>query len=232
MKDVGSYGLHWDAQTAWLVQGRGGSNFLGLKERCPFKGPRGMCSHLVPVAAPIPDRVHWDQFMEIFYDPLVQAMLPIPRRSGENLYFIKDRTDDLVLYLANLSRLSSPIGRAMHPAQTVNPKSLEADLYRTNIQPFVVIQAKAKQQDLVETIRQIGAVAPRTVVVYGDEDVTPEAPFNVLETKLKDLMPLDELTTLPLESIGAFLLRRHCRHEPLDGPMQTRQERRAGMLKK
>lgn len=232
MKDVQSYGLHWDRKTAWLVQGRGGSNFLGLRERCPFKGARGMCSHLVPVAAPIPDRVHWDQFMEVFYDPLVQAMMPIPSVSGKNLYFIEDRSDELMLYLANLSRLSSPIGKAIRPARAVDPSLLEADLYRTNIQPLVVFEAKAPHQKLVETIRQLGAGAPRTVIVSGDENIVPKGPFQVIETRIKDLIPLEELTTLPLENVGAFLLRRHSRHEPLDSPMQTRQERRAGMMKK
>lgn len=50
------YGIHWDGSVAWLVQGRKGSNFVGLKGQCPFQVQGGMCNHMVPTAAPIPDR--------------------------------------------------------------------------------------------------------------------------------------------------------------------------------
>lgn len=220
------YGLHWDGPVAWLVQGRGGANFLGLKAPCPFRGA-GSCNHLIPSAAPIPDQVHWEQWQTIFKDSLVQMLLPVP---GQRIGFFSDPEQKLALYLLNLSRLSSPINSIVKPAWTLKVKDLERELSTSNIQPLVVVQATAKHQGLIDALGQMSLYAPRPVVIVGSPDVVVRPPIVRMETNI-DSHPIETLITLPLESIGAAILRRAARRERLDAPMESREARRDRQIK-
>lgn len=231
MKSVQSYGLHWDGSVAWLLQGRGkGSNFVGLKGVCPLVAGNSMCNHLVPVAAPIPDRHHWHEFTKIMNDPLVKAMLPIPRPPGQNVFFVEDPHDDLGLFLTCLSRLSSPILPVVKPAWTTKVKDLERDMTASNIQPMVLVQTTQKNQKVVDLIGQLAPYSPRTVVITGGSEVVVGPPFQRIDTQIRKLISLEELLPLPLESIGATILRRYSRREELDAPMEQRDERRARQI--
>lgn len=225
MQTVDNYGIHWDGQVAWLVQGRGGTNFVGLKGQCPFRAGGGMCNHLVPAAAPIPDKIHWELFSKMMADPLVQAMLPIPRQAGGNLFYVEDPHDDLGLYLTNLSRLSSPIKPVVRPIWTLPMRDLERELTRSNIQPLVLVQADQKSQAAVDALKRYGTYTPRTVVVTGRSEVVVPPPFQRIATKLRDF-DLGDMVSLPLEGIGATLLRRYSRKEQLDAPIESRADRR------
>lgn len=229
-EQVENYGLHWDGEVAWLVQGRGGNNFVGLKGQCPFKGPKLQCNHLVPVAAPIPDKLHWNKFEPLLHDPLVEAMFPVPHDAGQNVFFVEDAYNDLSLYLSTLSRLSSPINSVVKPAWSLKARQLEKELVSTNIQPLVIVQTTTKEQALIDLVRKMAAFTPRTVIFTGADDVVVPGPIQKLTTDVRKT-ELAELMTLPMESLGAFLLRRFCRHEDLDAPMETREERRARMFK-
>lgn len=219
------YGLHWDESVAWLVQGRKGNNFVGLKQQCPFTVSGGMCNHLIPAAAPVPDRLHWEQWLRIFSDPLVQAMLPVPHSAGQNVFFVEDPYNDLSLYLATLSRLSSPITSVIKPCWTVKLKQLEKELTSTNVQPLVLAQASQKCQEAVDTIGQFSVLAPRTVVITGAPEVVISPPIQRIKTSIRDF-DLSDLMMLPMENIGAFMLRRFARLEELDAPWETREDRR------
>ena len=225
MHTVDTYGIHTDGGVTWLVQGRGGSNFVGLKAQCPFRVSGGMCNHLVPTAAPIPDRVHWEIFLNIFEDPLVQAMLPIPKPPGSNLFYIEDPFGDLGLYLTTLSRLSSPIQGVIKPAWTLKAKDLEKELKASNIQPLVIVQANQKVQPLIDALAQLAPFSSRTVIVTGGEEVVARPPFQRIKTQIRKT-ELEELMTLPMENIGAAVIRRSARREKLDAPMESRDERR------
>merc|ERR1711916_40298 len=133
-------GLHFDRQIAWLLQGRKGSNFVGLKAQCPFTVSGGMCNHLVPAAAPIPDPIHWEQFAKLLPDPLVKVMLPIPAKGQEKAYYLTDEDDGLLSYLITLSRMSSPIRTVVKPAWMVKAKDLEKLMWESNIQPLILNQ--------------------------------------------------------------------------------------------
>lgn len=230
MHQVDHYGLHQVGGVVWLVQGRGGTNFAGLKERCPLRVKGGMCNHLIPAAAPVPDRVHWEQWLQIFPDPLVKVMVPLPRVPGTNLFYVEDEFDDLRLYFATLSRLSSPIYGIVKSAEKMTMKDLESELAATNIQPMVVVQANQDSKDLIEAIAAAGQDAPRTVVVTGAPDVETRPPFQQIRTQIRNT-PLEDLMMLPLENIGAATIRRYARREQLDAPMETRQARRERQIR-
>lgn len=219
------YGLHWDGAVAWLLQGRGASNFAGLRAKSPFQVNGGMCNHLIPTAAPVPDRIHWDRFLEIFPDPLVQAMLPLPNPVGNNTFFVDDPYNDLAFHLSTLSRLSSPIRPIVKPLWAMKVKDFEKELLTTNVQPLVLIQAGTKQQEIVDTIGQMANFAPRTVVITGDPNLVVQSPMKRITSQIRN-HDLQEIMTLPLENIGAAVLRRKARNEQLDAPMESRQARR------
>ncbi len=225
MTTADHYGVHWDESVAWLVQGRKGNNFVGLKQQCPFRVNAGMCNHNFPIAAPVPDRIHWDLWTKIFPDPLVQAMLPIPHEPGKNVFFIEDPYNDLDQYIANLARLSSPLKSIIKPAWTVKVKALEKELNASNVQPLVLVQATQKCQEVVDTIGQLASFSSRTVVIIGSPEVVVSPPIQRIKTNIRSFS-LTDLTMLPIEILGVATLRRFARHEKLDAPWESREDRR------
>lgn len=220
---VEHYGLHWDKSIAWLHQGRGATNFLGVNQKSPFQVvDAGMCNHLIPAAAPIPDKLQWVEFSKIIRDPLVEAMLPLPNGNG---YFVADPYDDLSLYLTTLARLSSPIRPIVKPLWTMTSNQVQKALHETNVQPLVLSQATAKDQKLLTEIAKLTNYTPRTVIVTGSADLVVPAPLQRIITHIR-LMNIHDLMTLPLENIGATVLRRYARKEEIGAPIETREERR------
>jgi hypothetical protein len=224
---IDHYGLHWDKSVAWLHQGRGAANFLGVNQRSPFQvTDAGMCNHLIPVAAPIPDKLQWAEFSKVLSDPLVRAMLPIPNGAG---YFVADPYDDLSLYLTSLARLSSPIKPIVKPLWTMTSNQIQKALRETNVQPLVLSQATAKDQKLLSEVAKLINYTPRTVVVTGAADLVVPSPMQRLTTEIRS-MNIHDLMTLPLENLGATILRRFARKEDIDAPMESRDERRKRMM--
>lgn len=223
---VDCYGLHWDGAVAWLVQGRKGTNFAGLKGTCPFQADGGMCNHLIPTASPIPDPIHWQEFSKIFDDPLVQAMLPIP---NQKMVYVDDPDQDLLLYLSTLSRLSSPIKPIVRPAWMLKARELRNLLWESNLQPLIITQVDQKTQPLIDAIGQLGGIAPRSVILVGKPELVVRAPVTRITTDIRKF-DLNDLAPMPLESIGALLLRRCARKEPLDAPLEKREDRRDRLI--
>lgn len=230
MIQANHFGLHWDGAIAWLVQGRNGFNFVGVNKKSPFKNPPGMCNHLVPTAAPIPDRLHWETFRKLVKDPLVQAMLPIPRPEGSRAFYVEDPYDDLSVYLSTLSRMSSPITSVCRPVWMLKPKEIERELQRTNIQPYILTQMDTKHVDKLNEIAQATNYLPRTVIITGSGDVPVPPRVQKIETKIRDF-PLEDLLTLPFENIGSTVLRRFTRKEKIDSEIESRQARRDRQIK-
>ena len=215
MIQVDHFGVHWDGPVAWLLQGRSGANFVGLGQKCPFQIRGGVCNHMIVPTAPVPDRVHWAAFERLLGDPLVQAMLPIPGAMDRKSFFISDPGDTLPLYLATLSRLSSPIRTPVRPIWVIDRRvEIERELTRTNVQPWIVTQVTQKNQALVDMIAKSADYFPRTVILTGGGDVVVPKNLHRIETKISKT-PLADLLTLPLETLGAAVLRKYARKEPL-----------------
>lgn len=224
---VDHYGLHWDKSVAWLHQGRGAANFLGVNQKSPYQVvDAGMCNHLIPAAAPIPDKLQWAEFTKILHDPLVEAMLPLPNGGA---FYIADPYDDLSLYLTSLARLSSPIKPIVKPLWTMTSNQVQKALRETNVQPLILSQTTAKDQKLLNEVAKLTNYTPRTVIVTGAADLVVPAPMQRIGTEIRS-MNIHDLMTLPLENIGATVLRRYARKEDLDAPIETREERRKRMM--
>ena len=188
-----------------------------------------MCNHLVPTAAPIPDKIHWAYFEKLLEDPLVQVMLPIPRAAGDRCFYISDNHDDLGLYLTCLSRLSSPITAVVKPTWMTRVTEIERKMTGSNIQAWVMTQTTTKDQGIVNTVAKGSSYLPRTVVFTGKDEIVVPAPMKRIATKIRDFN-LEDLMTLPLESLGALIIRRFARKESLSGPIELRQDRRDRMI--
>jgi len=230
---ISYYGIHKHQGVAYLHQGRGSSNFVGLKQKSPYvvENPYGVkfCNHNIPTAAPLPDRVHWDFFLNILKDPLVQVLLPLPRPEGKRLYYIDDPQDDLSLYLVLLSKLSSPINKIVQPIWTFKTEKLQQEMSQSNIQPLILTQTTVKQQKVVDQVSKLSAYEPRTVVITGDPDVIATKPCVRIATRIRDF-PLEDLAQVAMEGLGAAVIRRYCRNEKIDAPMEDRETRRERMI--
>ena len=181
-------------------------------------------------AAQIPDRVHWDKMLELFPDPLVKAMLPVPSEPKKSTFYMNDPYGDLSYYLSTLSRFSSPIQSVVKPIWDMKIKDLEQEMNSSNIQPLILVQASQKTQELVDVIGQMSSVAARTVIITGSNDVVVSEPMTRLTTNIRE-QDLNALMILPLENIGAAILRRYGRREQIDAPMESREDRRERQLR-
>lgn len=215
--EVGTYGLHWTPDgIAYLHQGRSAMNFLSLKAPSPFAvilPRRMMCNHLFPTGAAVPDPMHWSQFQALARDPLVQAMLPIPKPDHEaGVYVMEDTNDELNLTLLTLSRMSSPLAPIVRPIWHYTPTDLNIELDRTNVQPLVLTQANPKHQKLLDGIISQARYSARRVVITGTADLVVSKPAVRLRT---GLLAGEEghIVSLPLEALGMTVLKRHARRE-------------------
>lgn len=199
---------------------------VGLKSSAPFRGPTGvMCNHLFPIAAPIPDPLHWKAFLNLHQDLLVQAMLPIPRGPEHRGFFVEDPHDDLSLYLQTLSRMSSPLTSVAKPAWMVKDTEIEKQMKATNVQPWVITQLDQKKIDLMNTIAKALPYTPRVVILTGKGELPVPKGFHRIKSNIRET-PLEDLVRLPFENIGMMVLRRYVRKEELFGEIESRQKRR------
>ena len=210
---VSHYGIHWAPNgIAFLMQGRGGTNAVGLKEKPPFEVrlPTGKhCNHQIPLAIPVPHDVHWLYLQQLLDDPLVQAMLPIPKTDG-GCYFIADEANEP--YLVLLSKLSSPIYPCVVPVTTPTPEAIIQELQQTNVQPFSVTRLEAKHSSLIGQVAKSATYLPRKLVMCGQKDVVLPPVVMRIETKL-DAFDMNDLVSLPWEGLGATIVRKFMRKE-------------------
>lgn len=221
---VSHYGVHWTPEgVAFLQQGRSGTNALGLREKSPFvvETPgRLPCNHLINLAATIPDVMQWDYFQSLFPDPLLQAMLPLPKHPGTaGAYFVTDPDGRLSLYLAILARMSSPIQAPVLPIWAEPIPRISVQMAQTNSQPLVLTGGEVKHTTLIGQVGELAATNPRTVVITGTADIPVTRGIIRLKTKI-DQFNIVDLTTLPLETMGALMVRRYMRREQLDRPFR------------
>jgi len=115
---VSHFGIHIDSDgVAFLEQGRGSTNVVGLSRKSGLEvrlpSRRKHCNHQVPLSSPVPHDHHWQFFGSLLSDPLVRAMLPVPK-SDDRLFYIGDNPR-LSTVLILLSKLSSPIHNVVVP---------------------------------------------------------------------------------------------------------------------
>lgn len=217
---VSHYGIHWDNRgVAYLMQGRGGTNAIGLKQKAPFEvrlpSRKRHCNHQIPLSTPVPNDYHWDYFLQLLGDPLVDAMLPIPKGDG-GVYYVDDPNGDLTSYLVLLSKLSSPIYPVVVPMWMTSIEAIIENLQETNVQPLVITQVEPKHGHELARIAGAAAMLPRKIVFSGSADVVVPPSMLRVKTALGDPeSPFTEtdLLSLPWENLGAAVVRKWMRKE-------------------
>lgn len=216
---VAHYGLHTDESgVMYLHQGRSANNFIGLRSQSPFavnlRKPLP-CPHLINAVAAVPDALHWQQFSGWLGDPLVQAMLPIPKGLNEPIPYLPDPNGEMAMRLTLLSKLCSPIYPVVIPLRKLTKNTLLAELATTNVCPLVLTGVQCEDNAYVNEIALEARLLPRRVIFTGDHRVVVRAPLARISTMVS---VEDEiaLAGLPLESLGALLLRRYARGERLN----------------
>lgn len=228
MIEVPHYGLHWSEEGfAFLHQGRSSTNFFGLKKSSPFKVKTERpwpCNHLINVASPVPDPVQWANFMKYADDPLVQAMLPIPKSDGDGrppLVYVEDKEGDLDQVLVLLSKMSTPISQTLYPIWNLKAERIMQMAKLTNVQPLVLVRCSPKEQKKLDVLTESAPFLVRSIVLTGNRDVVVRKPAERIETKLT-ASDLTEMMMVPWEMIGAMLLRRFARKEALFSPVEIK----------
>ena len=216
---VSNYGLHADEDGIfYLHQGRSAQNFIGLKKPSPYdvalKKNRA-CPHLINAASPVPDYVHWQAFLRLLPDPLVQALLPTPKERGSTIPYLPDPNNELAMPLVILSRMSSPIYPVVLPVRRLSTAQILEELGMTNVCPLVLTGVQTSDNALINEIAAEALLRPRRLVFTGDPAVVIRKP---LERIKSDIWSVDELQLagLPMETLGALLVRRFARGEKLD----------------
>src|SRR5690606_12205150 len=145
-------------------QGRGGTNAIGLRERAPFQvelpNRSKHCNHQIPLSTPVPNDHHWDFFLQLLDDPLVRAMLPIPKKAG-GVYYLADPNGEALDVLLMLSKLSSPIYSTVVPVWSLTEQAIITELQQTNVQPLVLTQMEPKNSDLLSRVARAAVHLPR-----------------------------------------------------------------------
>jgi hypothetical protein len=214
---VTHHGIHFDPEgVAFLEQGRGSTNAVGLHRKSPFvvklESSKRHCNHMIPLSTPVPNDHHWEFFMSLLDDPLVRAMLPIPKADG-GVYFVANQPN-LTMLLVLLSKMSSPIYNVVIPMWTLTGPAILTELQNTNVQPFVITDCEPKHSDLISKISQAAVYLPRKVVFAGDANVALNPGCKRITTTLTDPKHnLNDLAALPWEQLGATVVRKFMRRE-------------------
>jgi hypothetical protein len=223
------YGVHNTPDgIAYLQQGRGGTNAVGLRAKSPFyvrlPGKPRPCNHQISLSSPIPDPSHWDRFLRIINDPLVKIMLPVPTPIPTPPVYLP--VTSLNEYIVALSRLTSPIYSVVYPIWVVPLEEINSQLATSNIQPLVLIDVKSKDTMLLPKLHMVSITQPRRLLLVGESNVIRPPGIETISTSIDKLVKLDDLSVLPLEQLGAMVLRRHMRRVKIDAPLDAPMEKR------
>lgn len=216
---VTHYGLHTTQDgIAYLHQGRKASNFISMRQLSPYEVTtkrNRLCPHLINPASTVPDRAHWELFLRMFHDPLVQAMLPIPKDRTSLVPFITDPNGELTMDLVMLSRMGSPIYPVVIPIGKLSKQVILEELTLTNVLPLILTGIQTSDQRLINELAAESRTLPRKLILAGDDHMVIRPPLERIMTQLWDFDRV-QLQSLNMETIGAAVLRRYARNERID----------------
>ena len=191
------------------------TNALGMSLTSPFRvrpaGDIRHCPHDIRINEAAPASHHWEAFCEMVEDdPLLQALLPVPRTPNRLVFSY--HWPNCAEVLALLSKMSAPLEPVVKTIYNITARQAAAQLEITNVQPLVLVDAMSMH---IEKLEQMAAGAwgkPRNLIVIGREQMIPPPAFKVVETKLAN-RELSDLIELPWERIGGTVARKVMRGE-------------------
>lgn len=218
-RKVKHYGLHTDSNgVKHLVQDGLLGNFIGLPVPPPFLlhlEVRKSCPHNMDPSAEPATETEWKELLTMLGDPLMAAMVPLPKRPGGKVSYFDDEFQKLLMVLIYLSAMSSPMRQLVHPITQIPPKKILDELSLTNVAPLVITGLMTNHQSMIERIVHESLLAPRRLILMGHPNVVA---YGMFKREVTSLTKKDEekLSRMPLEKLGLTALRKYSRGE-IDG---------------
>lgn len=215
------FGLHKSDDGVWYLHQDitlEGAQYVGLKGGNPthhVQHLKGKCPHAIPPGAGLrpPAKHHWSMFRSYMNDPLVTALLPLPREQ-KAYYLPTPKGVDAPVLLRCLERLSSPVYSWVRPLWSVTLNQLKSQLAMTNLHPVVLYGGTMEDGPTVQKYLELAHAYQRPLVIMGSAFQVLPPGVEQLETSLQEA-DVHSLIGLPLEQLGAFLVRRHCQQQEL-----------------
>ena len=163
---VTHYGVHWaPGKLAYLHQGRGATNAVGVREPSPFEvrtARRWMCNHLVALNAVNSARGHLMKFEEpSSKNPLVRFMLPVPKGdAASSALFRSEAHERDLLQVTLLLKMSSLIKLPVFWANVANTATLVSELGMTNLQPLMLAGVGVEHTAMARDVCREAALSP------------------------------------------------------------------------
>ncbi len=237
MQTIDHYGVHWASGVAYLHQQRSAVNAVGLKQGSPFTANprllRQTCPHQISTHAQLPAPSLIERFLQLVraYD-VVRFFLPVPADPpGVMVLRVQPEWEELH-GLQILSRLCSPLTQQMlwakhHPVEVISTL-----LALTNISPLVVVAHSYEESERIHELARAAALQPRKLLLV----VPPGTPLRPAMMPMsrdyeafRNEVILGDLVTLPLESLGAMVLRAHMRRSWDHETFQAKEDARHGV---
>lgn len=219
---VDHYGIHWsEGDVAFMHQSQGGANAVGLKLPTPFQVNLSRksvkCNHNLPMTAPKPNGEHVEFLLQNLKDPLVEAMLPLPKdEESTGVYYLEDDDNKFGMIIRILLKMSAPIHAPVYPIWMLTIPKIIDELSVTNVQPLVLTNVMPEHTDKLEKIAQAAPSMPRILLLTGSSSVVVPQGIEVIKSSMDQYMP-DELVNFPWEILGAFVVRKYMQHKwPLE----------------
>ncbi|MBN7759823.1 hypothetical protein JYP52_01625 [Nitratireductor aquibiodomus] len=192
-------GIHWEGDIAFLIEGEKVQTAFDFEIPCPFDTSRERPDHHIDLRSEVdPTRFP--------FDPLVDAMSPVPRATDEPVAFVTN--GPLPVILATLARMSSPTKLPIAPFWSLRPDRIIRLLEQTNVQPLVLTGIRAAQKKTLDQVLEAAPYLPRRLVLQGERGLVLRPEAKRIQTGLEDLN-LADLVALPWEAYGAHLLKQH-----------------------
>ena len=214
-------GIHEIDDMRWLFQGTtpSGWSFVGLRQSIYSSRHLKTCTHEIPpiLAYRGVSRKHWNDFVKLLPDPLMNAMLPLPKsaKRGTGVYYLDTaKCPNYLDVLACLERMSSPVHCASRSWWASRPANLAQELTYTNLHPLIV--HGITESDIID-VRKFATAAhssPRTLILVGSNLIF-DSSVTVLDTGLSRKC-LTGLISLPFEHIGSNVVTNYCRYNDID----------------
>ncbi len=218
--EVYRWGIHQASDgIMWLLQARGGMPAIFMKNvKSPFfvrKVGLAPCNHLITPTTPNPAREHMEAFRRLIEeDAVVRLLLPLPKAAAveDTTALIRTRNpEELHIQFVSLLKMSSPTRIPILWMNLVRKAEIITQLRQTDVQPLILMGAKAENISDLNDIRREARTADRRLLIVGDNDIP--WPGTEISSKRLQRMSVADIVSIPWEALGSMTVRGYMRSE-------------------
>ena len=203
MIETTTYGIHWDNEgVAYLMQGSGGQNALGLDREPPFKitpSKNMKCPHNIKISPGKPSQTFIEQTSRFLAQKANRPFLPIPKDGDEGVYFIPE---SLMERVKQRSDICGPRGLITFPHWTLTEAEFMRQCYLTNMAPLILNGFRVRDSRKMFDMSRTAAYSPRTVIFVGEE-------WTVVPREIPRLNPRGRVPVDVLPDLASFVVKEY-----------------------